>query len=67
MARTKNYEVLIAAKEENIHKVKEKLATLEAELQELKDEQKSMEVSELYDAVKKSGLSVNEIMDMLNK
>lgn len=67
MARVKNYEALIAAKEEQIKKVKEKLAALEQELTALKKEQKELEVTELYEAVKKSGYSVSEIMELIGE
>ncbi len=65
MARTKNYEALIIAKEEELNKAKEKLSELEKELKGLKEEQKALEVSKLYEAVKKSGYSVEEVMQFL--
>ena len=67
MARVKNYEVLIASKEEQIKKAKEKVAALEKELEVLLKEQKELEVSELYEAVKKSGFSVSEIMELISE
>lgn len=67
MARVKNYEVLISAKEEQIKKAKEKVVALEKELEALVKEQKELEVSELYEAVKKSGFSVSEIMELISE
>ena len=67
MARVKNYEALIAAKEEQIKKAKEKVVALEKELEVLLKEQKELEVSELYEAVKKSGFSVSEIMELISE
>ncbi len=67
MARVKNYDALIAAKEEQIKKAKEKVTALEKELEVLVREQKELEVSELYAAVKKSGFSVSEIMELISE
>ena len=67
MARVKNYSTLISSKQEEIQKAKEKLSLLEKELKELKEEQKELEVSRLYEAVKKSGMSVDEVMELLNQ
>lgn len=67
MARPKNYEALIKAKEEVIAKAKEKVATLEKELDAIKKEQKEAEVAELYDAMKKAGHSVSDVMKLLSE
>lgn len=67
MARVKNYSTLITTKKEEIQKAKEKVIVLENELKELKEEQKALEISKLYDAVKQSGMSVDEVMELLKK
>lgn len=67
MARPKNYEVLIRKHEELIAKAKEKVAVLESELDSIKKEQKELEVSDLYDVIRKSGCSVSDIKQLLNK
>lgn len=65
MARIKNYKALIELKQNEIQKTKEKLSLLEKELKELKEEQKALEISRLYEAVKQSGKSIDEVIDLL--